>query len=143
MNLANYKTNPDMAQLTAEQLTELGFVFLSIANAVDEYRMENRPQLSDDENQTLKILHSTLTHHADDLFATSAITLLSEVEGSLQKLKEVTSSINATYRRLRKVQKAIDIAAAAITVGTAILTRDAKSLRESVAGLMETVKKEE
>lgn len=132
-----------MPQLTAEQLTELGYSFLSIANAIDEYRMENRPQLTGDENQTLKILHSTLTHHADDLFATSAITLMSEVEGSLQKMKTITSDINATYKKLRKVQKAIDIAAAAVTVGTAVLTHDTKGIREAVAGLVETVKREE
>lgn len=132
-----------MQQLTAEQLTQLGYSFLSIANAVDEYRMQNRAQLSYDDNQTLKILHSTLTHIADDLFATSAISLISEVESSLQKLKEVTGDINTTYHKLRKVQKAIDIAAAAVTVGTAVLTRDGKGIRNAVSDLVKTIKKEE
>lgn len=132
-----------MEQLTAEQLTELGYSFLSIANSVDEYRMENRRQLSDDENQSLKILHSSLTQYADDLFATSAITLVSEVGGSLQKLKEVTAGINATYRKLRRVQKAIGIAAAAVAVGGAVLSKNPKSIKEAVTGLVNAVKADE
>ena len=132
-----------MEQLTAEQLTELGYSFLSIANGVDEYRMENRRQLSDDENQSLKILHSSLTQYADDLFATSAIALVSDVGSSLQKVKEVTAGIDATYRRLRNVQKAIGIAEAAVKLGAAVFSGNPKGIKDAVSGMVTAIKAEE
>jgi hypothetical protein len=131
-----------MPQLTAEQLTELGKTFLSFANAVDEYRMENQGQLSAGQNKTLKDLHKELCRYSDDFFASSTIALGSEVETSLQTVKEITKQIGATYNKLKNVQKAIDLAAAGVALGAAIFSRSPEGVKEAVAGLVETVKKE-
>ena len=131
-----------MSQLTAEQLTDLGKTYLSFANAVDEYRMENREQLSGEQNKTLKDLHKELCRFSDDFFASSAIAIGGEVEVSFQKIKEATTGINETYNKLKKVQKAIDLAAAGVALGAAIFSQNPMGVKNAVAGLVETIKKE-
>lgn len=131
-----------MSQLTAEQLAELGRTYLSFANAVDDYRDENRGQLSAEENKTLKDLHKELCRFSDDFFASSAIAIGGEVEASFQKIKEATKGITETYNKLKKVQKAIDLAAAGVALGAALFSRSPEGVKNAVAGLVETIKKE-
>lgn len=131
-----------MATITSQQLTALGDNFLAFAQAVGNYRMENRALLSDDENQQVRSMQRTLLNYADDLFTTSAILVMDETEDTLDKINEVTTDINKTYHKLQNVQKAINVAGAGVTLGAAIFSKNPQAIAGAVKGLVHSWKEE-
>ncbi len=121
-----------MSKLSARHLTELGDCFLAIAQSVGNYRMENRILLSKSQNQLIKDLHWSLLNYADDFYTTSAKLVMDEVQESLYRIKQVSTKINTTYQRLKNFQKAIDIAAAAITLGASIFSKNPMAINDAI-----------
>ena len=113
-----------MPTLTSQQLTSLGDSFLAFAQAVGNFRMENRSSLSKSENKKIKDLHWELLEYADMFYTNSAKAVLNDVENALKQVRNVTGQINKTYQRLESFQKAIDIASAGISLAAAIFKKD-------------------
>lgn len=132
-----------MANLTSKQLTELGDSFLSFAQSVGNYRMENRATLTRSQNQEIKELHHSLLDHADELFTTSAKLIMTEVRDSLDTIKKITGEIANDYNKLKKIQMAIDVAAAGVTLAAALFSKNPKEILTAVSGLVESWKKTE
>ncbi|HYC38971.1 MAG TPA: hypothetical protein VEB63_00670 [Chitinophagaceae bacterium] len=124
-----------MPTLTSQQLSELGDRFLALAQGVGNFRMQQRAALSRLEHQQLRDLHWTLLNYADDLYTTSARLVMDEVEASLARVKSLTSRIQRTFKNVRRVQKLIDLAAAAITLGGAIFSKNPKAILDAIAAL--------
>jgi len=125
-----------MAKLTAKQLTELGDGFLLFAQAVGNYRYSNSTKLTKAQNQQIRDFHWTLLNYADDLYTTSATIIIDDVSTSLDTLRLVTEQINDTYQTLTKIQKAIDVAAAGITLGAALFSKDPQVIAKAISGLV-------
>lgn len=126
-----------MAKLSAKQLTELGDGFLLFAQAVGNYRYTNGDILTSSQNQQIRDFHWTLLNYADDLYTTSATVIIQEVEASLSTIKLVTEQINDTYQTLNRIQKAINVAAAGITLGAALFSKNPQAISEAISGLIE------
>jgi paraquat-inducible protein B len=126
-----------MGTLTSKQATELGDAFLAFAQAVGDYRMKNRKKLSDQENTEIKEHHRKLLDHADEFYTTSAKLAIDDVEQSLDELRKVTKQINNTYASLKKVQNAIDIAAAGIALASSIIKADAQNAGKALQKLVQ------
>lgn len=125
-----------MPKLTSQQLTELGDCFLAFAQAVGNYRMQNNPTLSSSQNQKIKDFHWTLLNYADDLFTTSARLVMEDIQTSLDAIREVTTQINSTYQNLKKVQKAINVAAAGVTLGASIFSQNPQAIANAISALV-------
>lgn len=132
-----------MPRLTSRQLTELADRFLTFAQAVGDYRIYNRAALSRGQNQQIKDLHWTLLNYADDLYVTSARLIIHDVQSSLDTIKDVTDQINRTYKNLRRVQKAINVAAAGVTLGAAIFSKNPQAIVDGVFELVDTWNEDE
>lgn len=130
-----------MPKLTSAQLTILGDQYLAIAQAVGNYRMENRTLLSKSQNQKIKELHWSLLNYADDFFTGSAKLVMDDIKNSLDRVREITVDINKTYRKLQNFQKAIDIAASAVTVAAAIFSKNPIAIYNAIKDLEEAVNK--
>ena len=130
-----------MAKLTSSQLTELGDQFLAIAQAVGNYRMENRPLLTRVQNQQVKELHLDLLNYADDFFTGSVKLVMNDIQDSLDRINGITVNINKTYKKLDDFQKAIDIAAAAVTVAASIFSKNPVAIDKAISDLNETIRK--
>ncbi|HWJ28436.1 MAG TPA: hypothetical protein VNS32_17955 [Flavisolibacter sp.] len=126
-----------MSQLTSQQLSQLGDNFLVFAQAVGNYRIENSGTLTKAQNQQIKDFHWTLLNYADDLFTTSAKVIVNDVQSSLDTIKNVTSQINQTYHNLTKVQKAINVAAAGVTLGAAIFSKNPQAIGDAISELLD------
>lgn len=129
-----------MPTLTAEQLTSLGDSFLAFAQAVGNYRMEHRSSLSKSENKKIRDLHWELLEYADRFYTNAAKGVIYDVENSLKQIRNVTGQINKTYQRLESIQKAIDIAAAGITLAAAIFKKDPLAADGALSDLIKTWK---
>jgi len=131
-----------MPNLTSQQLAQLGERFLAFSQAVGNYRMENWTVLSKSQNQQIKELHRTLLNYADDLFTTSSKLVMVDIRSSLDIIDEVTGEISKTYHTLEKVQKAIAVAAAGITLGAAIFSKSPEAIGGAVGNLVKSWKAE-
>lgn len=116
-------------------MTELGDCFLSFAQSVGNYRMENRASLSRSQYRQIKDLHLALLHYADDLYTTSATLVMNEVKTSLDQIKKITSQINRTYTKLQKIQKAIDVAAAGVALAASVFSKNPLAIIDAINGL--------
>ncbi len=132
-----------MPKLNSQQLSDLGDSFLAFAQAVGNYRMENSGLLTKAQNQQIKDFHWTLLHYADNMFTTSAKLIIEDVEASLETIRDVTGQINQTYHNLRKVQKAIVVAAAGVTLGAAIFSKNPQAIVDGIAELVNSWKAED
>ena len=121
-----------MPKLRSEELAMMGDMYLSLAQAVGRYRMENRPDLTKTQNQQIRELHLALLGFADDFYNTAAALVLDDIKPSLERLQDITDKVNRTYHRLKSFQKAIDIAGAGISLANAFFTKNLLRINEAI-----------
>ena len=129
-----------MADLNSTQASQLGDNFFAMAKLVGNYRMANRASLTNEQNDKLKEVYTKLSDYADQLFTTSAILVMNDVQNSLDKINQLTAQIKTTYTNLQKVQKAINIATAGVKLGAAIFSKDLLAIKTAVKGLGDSMK---
>ena len=111
-----------MAQLSTEQLNEIGMDFLGVARIVGDYRYENFGNLSLAERQKLDELHETLLGYADELAFTTAMANIDDAQTALGQIKQITAAINKNISTLTTVQTVINIAGAVVALAATIAT---------------------
>lgn len=123
-------------QLTSVQLTDLADGFFLFSQAVGNFRYVNGNLLSPEMRRQIKDYQWTLLNFADDLYTSSATFIMNEAAETVSKIKEITLEINNTYQDLENFQKAIDIAAAGITVAASIFSKNPKAIADSLQDLI-------
>lgn len=126
-----------MPRLTAQQVTELANQFLDLAQTVGDYRMVHHGQLTSGQNKKLSDLHWDILNYADTLYVTSAKLVMEDVEDTLQAINDITQDIRRTYKQLQKIQKVLDVAAAVVTLGAAIMSKSPVAVQSAIAELQE------
>jgi hypothetical protein len=130
-----------MSRLTAKHLTELGDLFLKIAQAVGDYRISNSSAISKTDNVKIRELHRNLLDYSDNFYTNAAKLVLEDVESSMNKLKNITTDITKVYKRLKSIDKAIDIAAAATSLAAAVFSKNITIINNAVNKLADSIKK--
>lgn len=123
-----------MAKLTARQANELANNFLGLAQAIGDFRyctILPKPQ-----NQKIKDLHWSVLNYADDLYTLSATLVMDDVDKSLSTIAAITTEIQATYKTLQNVQKAINVASSIVTLGSSILSTNLQAIKEALSDLV-------
>ena len=128
-----------MENLTAQEANDLGKIFLALAQSIGDFRYSNWDNLSELQKQKLSSHQWSILNSAEDIFAKSATLVMDDVKGSLIKIKNVTDKINTTLKTLKNIQKGIDIAAAAVTLGAAIISENPQAIIGALNGLVNTV----
>ena len=125
-----------MEKLTAQQASDLGKTFLALAQSIGDFRYKN---WNDPQNQQLGNFQWSILNSAEDIFALSATLVMDDVQRDLAKIKDVTNKINESLKTLRNIQKGIDIAAAVVTLGAAIISKSPQGIVDALNGLFKTV----
>lgn len=129
-----------MAKLTSKQANELANCFLTMAQAIGDYRVQNFDTFSAAQNQNLKDLLAAIRKYADELFTLSAMLVLDDVETALASIGEVTNQMKSTCKTLQDIQKAINIAASLVTLGESFASKNPKAIADAIGGLAGTLK---
>ena len=127
-----------MGKLKAKQAHQLANNFLAIAQALGNYRYENFDTLSRSNNRKLKDLHWSILQTADDLYTLSATLVMDDVEDSLSKIEKITNNLQRTFKKITSVQKAIDYATQAVTLGGAILSKNPVAIKDAILKTLNT-----
>ena len=132
-----------MGKLTSEQASQLSNNFLGLAQAVGDYRFKNWNNLTYKENQHLASFQWSLLNHGEDILAFSTVLVLDEVEDTLKTIQTVTVKIQRIVGQLEDIQKMINIAAAAVILGAAIISKDTNAVTEGLKEFVKNAKPDE
>jgi hypothetical protein len=124
-------------KLAAPQVTELANYFTAISRAIGEFcEAKNLThEISPEDNERLSEIQWELSNDADEFYTESAGLVMEDVASALATIKDVTTQIQSTYKALKDIQRAIYIAATAITLCTAILSQNPKTIVSAIQGL--------
>jgi hypothetical protein len=131
-----------MGKLSSEEANQLSNNFLGLAQAVGDYRFQNWNNLSIKDNQKLASFQWSLLNNGEDILVFSTQLVFEEVSESLQTIQSLTDKIKHSITKLENIQKAINIAASAVTLGAAIVSKDPKAITAGLKGFVEATKKE-
>lgn len=124
-----------MENLTAEQVKQLADSFMLMANALGDYRYNKIDSLTDEENLKLKEIHNEQLASTTELYTKSAVLVLEDVTGALDKIENITSVTQKLYEKLTKVQTVLDRASSILNLASAIIALDMKSVTSHLQDL--------
>lgn len=128
-----------MDKLTAEDVTQLANNFLSFELVVGTYKSEKSNDLTKSQRTKLSDLQWTLLNYSDDLFALSTVLVMVNAKNELAKIADTTDKIKVVVTKLEKFQKVVNIAAAAVTLGAAIFSKNPIVIAQAINDLVGTV----
>jgi hypothetical protein len=126
-----------MDQITTDQLNALAQQFLAMGNALAAFR-ENAQGISPGDESNLEQLSDTLLDNAGQLVTMAAIASGEEAASAVNNLSKINDQITQSIQHLTDVQKAIDIATAALKVVVSVVSMKPGDIINSVGGLAST-----
>ena len=129
-----------MAELTATQANALANNFLGLAQAIGDFRYDNWNELSQPQNQQLSNLQWSILNYGEDILALSTTLVMDDVQTSLDKINNITVEIKTTIHQLKNIQKAINVAAAIVTLGGAVISKSPSAIGSALQGMIDSWK---
>ena len=120
-----------MPDVTADQMLDLAHSFHALAFAVGQVRLNALnvgARLSDPGMVELKEQLLSLTEMASRFALASATVTLDDTEKAIGTIQASTGRADAALQRLKDVDKAIAIGAAALALGAAVFSMNASSI---------------
>jgi len=125
-----------MANLTSEQAKQLSDNFFVLSTALLDFRVANWDSLSKEDHQILSDARSKSLEFGEQILALATSLIMNEVAESLDTIHQVTSDIKGTIKNLKNIQKGLNIAAAILVLGIAVLEKDPGKIGESIKGMV-------
>jgi ABC-type transporter Mla subunit MlaD len=124
-----------MENLTAEQASNLAKEFLSLEEAIADYRFVQRQKLSVKADAQLEKLQETLMINGQDLLADSTNLMMKDVSSSLEKISGITEGIKKSIRKITRVQDVIDLLAQTVSLASAVISRNPQAISKAISAL--------
>ena len=129
-----------MDNLTSDQAAELAKNFLGLAQSIGNYRFSNWKKLSREENQELSNKQWSVLNAGEDMLALSTNLEIQEAGKTLKEIKSLTNELDKTILQIKKVQKVIDIGAAAIQLAAVIIGKQPLAIPGAIENLVKAIK---
>ncbi len=127
-----------MAKLTSKQANRLANDFLGLAQAIGDFRYKNWDSIPKAKNKKLGDLQWSILNYGEDIIALSTTLVMEEAAQSLERINQITLEINKNILHLKDIQKGIDLAAAIVTLGAAILSKQPVTITSAISGVVDT-----
>lgn len=124
-----------MPNLTATQTKELAKHYSGLSLSAAKYRFENWDKLSELRRRQLSDQSRELGKQSDEYVQQAASLIMNDVKADLAKIKSITEDIQQTIAKITSVQKVINVMAAALDLGAAILSKDPTGILEKITAL--------
>jgi hypothetical protein len=129
-----------MTNLNSDQAQQLSDNFYFLGRAIGDFRYHNWNHLTLDENKELSDLQNSFLRFGEDILALATTLVMDDVVDSLEKINTITTEISGTIKTLNNIQKGLNVAAAVLILGVAIMNRDSKGIGNSIKDVYETWK---
>ncbi|HMI65587.1 MAG TPA: hypothetical protein VK517_06100 [Cyclobacteriaceae bacterium] len=126
-----------MAQLTSQQADDLANQFLALAQAIGDFRYNHWNDLSRVQHNRLASQHWSVLNYGEDILALSTVLIMDDIAPSLASIKKISGQIKSSLGTLKDIQKGIDISAAIVTFGAAIISKSPIAIGEAIDDLVQ------
>lgn len=130
-----------MKKLTSQEAFLLAKSFRDLSVSLGDYRFANWDQLTDKQRKTIEDAEWSLLNASADIRTVAVGLVLDETQLSYEKLQQTTSDAKKAVEQLADIRKAIAIAAAAVSLAGAIISRDFGAIVNTVKGLSDAIVK--
>lgn len=128
-----------MSKLTKDQAHVLARQFKELAGAVSEKTIEFWNNLSDAQRQQLNDLEWSLFNASEDMLTLATKLALDDLEPALESIRRGAAKAKTVIRRVDKIKKVIEVAAAAVTLAAAIVSKNPSAIFDATKALKATV----
>ena len=128
-----------MESLTVQQANQMRDLFLELAGAVVDYRIELAKQgkLSPKEIQDLKYLANRLDNASNDFNGLAGRLTMENLSGSLRRISGATGNMKVAIKRLQKTDKLIRLATSALSLGGAFVSANPVAIIAQVSSFVD------
>ena len=110
--------------LTSADAFKLSKTFHDLSVSIGEYRFANWDTLSEDNRRTLEDEEWSLLNASSDMVTKAVGLTLDETDPTGQKIQAATTAAAKAVKTLKEVGKVISVAAAAVGLAAAIVSKD-------------------
>ena len=128
-----------MESLTVQQANQMRDLFLELAGAVVDFRIELAKQgkLSPKEIQDLKYLANRLDNASNDFNGLAGRLTMENLSGSLRRISGATGNMKVAIKRLQKTDKLIRLATSALSLGGAFVSANPVTIIAQVSSFVD------
>ncbi len=126
--------------ITKDQARDLGRAFLDLSHALGNYRFDHWGDLTPSQRTQIESSEWSLLNASSDLTTTAVGIELDDMEQDLDALKKATDRALAVVDDLERVKDILSLAAAAVTLGGAIVSQQPAAIATAAKGLLEAAK---
>ena len=130
-----------MKKLTAQEAFLLAKSFRDLSVSLGDYRFANWSQLTDKQKKTIEDAEWSLLNASADIRTVAVGLVLDETQLSYEKLQQTTSDAKKAVGLLENIRKVIRIAAAAVSLAGALISRDFGAIVNTAKGLYDAIMK--
>lgn len=112
-----------MPNLTSAQAEDLAKHYAGLSLSTAKYRFNNWDKLTEAKRKQLSEQSSLLGKQSDEYIKLAATLIMDDVKADLVKIKSITNDIQSTIEKIASVQKVINVIAAALDLGAAIISK--------------------
>lgn len=116
----------------------LGHFYQNIAKSLGDYLHGNISNMSKVDADVLADDITRITTYGNTFYSLSDAIAFSESDTYFQSIETATSKINAAVSTIDHINKAVKIAAAIITLGSAVVSKNGQSIAAALASLIGT-----
>ena len=129
-----------MANLSSTQASALAQIFLDVGKSVGDFLFQNWNEMTDEEREYVSSRQWEILKQGEDILAFSTVLVMDEVDHALSEIDNITADINSSIAHLQNIHKGINVAAAVVALGSAILSRSPEGIGESIWQLSQSWK---
>ena len=129
-----------MTKLSKQDAIALAKLFKEAALALGNFQLDNWESLSKSERRDLTDEEYSLLDHSQNLVTYAVGVMLDDAQTSLEEIKQATAKANQAIQSVKNVKKAIEVAAALVTVGAAIHAGNPGGIASAVANVARAIK---
>ena len=124
-----------MPNLTSSQTEELAKHYSGLSLSAAKYRFDNWDKLTEAKRKQLSDQSRDLGKQSDEYVKQAASLIMDDVKTDLAKINSITDDIQRTIAKITSVQKVINVMAAALDLGAAILSKDPADIVKKISSL--------
>jgi ribosome maturation protein Sdo1 len=126
--------------LTSEQDIELSKLFRDFAITLGNYRFANWETLTPMQRREIEDEEWSLINSSSDMITKAVGLALDESETSVDSIKKSIKKAKSAIKKLEKVSHIITVAAAAVGLGAAILSKDPGAIAKNAKLVVDATK---
>jgi len=126
-------------QLTSEQALDLSQRFRALSVTLRDFRFSHWDELLPAQREAVENSEWSLLNDSSDMITEAVGLALDESETSFLRLQDSTEKAGDALKSLKQIQAIIDVAAAAVGLAGAIISRDPVAVGKSLAAVYAVV----